>query len=97
MASPLAGIELIEIETAIRKGLQQGNPNMVRVVEELREKDEALEILKNIEVEITPFEIPDDSLYNIVLRAPEYVIEEIQAALLERRRLAEFGGEELDG
>jgi hypothetical protein len=96
MAGVLTDVTQDDVTDAILKGLRQGNPNMVRVVEEIREKDTALEVLKNLQIEITPFTIPDDSIYNIVLRAPEYIIEEVQAALLERRRLAEFGGEALD-
>jgi hypothetical protein len=89
-----------EIEKSVRAGLNASNPRMVEVAVELRQQKRSSDILKNLSIEITPYKIKDVSLKKIVLDAPDYIIEEIEEALKERRRVREFGGtldEEEDG
>lgn len=87
----LDGVEVL-LADAIRTGLEKADANMVRVTNDIMNQAEVDDAFSHFEVDIVPYEIPDTSLTQIVLKAPQYVIDEIMEALAERRRLAEFGG-----
>jgi len=84
------------IAQAAKKGLELGNPIMVKIVHEIMEQEETEEKFENIlqNLNITHYEIPDTSMREIVLKAPDYVIDEIRAALIERetQRLVDMDG-----
>lgn len=72
------------VRQSVQTGLEMGNPNMVKQVNEMIAAADAENILRDFSVEITPKEIADTSLRIIVLKAPDNVIEEIKQALEER-------------
>ncbi len=80
-----AGIDA-QLKEAIERGLERGDANMVRVVNDMIIQEEGMEILRDLQVNIVPYEIADVSLRNIVLKAPDYVVREIEDALIERKK-----------
>lgn len=81
-----------DIEASVKAGLKAANPRMVEVAMQLRQQRETGQVLKDLQIEIVPYRIKDTSLRKIILEAPDYIIDEVEEALKERRRLREFGG-----
>ena len=87
----LAEMDLL-LQEAIEAGLRKGDANMVRAYNEIRSRETSEDVFASLAIEITNYTVADTSLQKIVLEAPDYIIDEIYAALAERKRLAEFGG-----
>lgn len=69
---------------AIKAGLESKDAQMVRAAMDWQTDHAGREYLRELTVNITPYQIADKSLRNIVLEAGVDVIKEIEAALVER-------------
>lgn len=74
---------------AIRKGLERGDPQMVRAYADVKAAQNAADTFANLVINIKDYRIKDKSLKRIVLDADEVTIEEIFRAFAERADLDE--------
>lgn len=72
------------LQKAIEGGLKRGDPSVLKFVVEQQEKSNKREKFEEVTINLVPFEIKDTSLRQIVLKAPDYIVDEIRGALLER-------------
>lgn len=77
-----------KLKQAIDRSLERADPNAIRVVSELIRTEEARKHFSNIQIEIVPYRIRDTSLTEIIMKAPDYVIEEVREALVKRLKEA---------
>jgi regulator of protease activity HflC (stomatin/prohibitin superfamily) len=70
---------------SIKAGLDQNNPQMVRAAMDYESEQAGKAYLSQLDVQIVPYRIKDDSLAKIVLEAGDDVIEEVEEALKKRR------------
>lgn len=75
-----------KILKAINEGLDAANPQMVRAAMDYEAEQAGREYLSQLDVQIVPYKIKDDSLAKIVLEASDDVVAEVEEALKKRGR-----------
>lgn len=79
-------ITIDDVKNAIKTGLAENNPQIVRVAMDYLAEQEGRDYMSSLDVEVVPYRIADTSITRIIQECDEDLLEQIEEALAERRR-----------